>query len=229
MNPVRHILVVDDNPVDAKTIQIITERQGYQTTVIKDSHDVIPFLQKQVVDLVILDWQMPNLSGIEILKTIKSLETLQHLSVVMMSGRNELNHVKQAITGGANDYIIKPIDPLIAKSKIENILHQKFEWAFQSVPEANQARQGSLSQDISVLALSEIGVDISSGFQLAPNTKFLLRIPALTSLGVGEMPVRVCECRPSGPSTWIARCTFIGLREGELKQIRLILQTFKVN
>ena len=76
-------------------------------------------------DLVLIDFLMPNMSGIEFLQEVNKLENSKDLKVCMLSAKNSLKDVDEAFKYGACTYIIKTIDPYIILEKIRNIIQEK--------------------------------------------------------------------------------------------------------
>lgn len=225
----RNVFIVEDNPVDATVIKAIVEQLGHRATVFTNAHEAIAELEKQIVDLFILDWQLPHVSGFDFLRTLKHHDDWRKISIVMMSGKNEIKHVKMAIAEGADDYIIKPIDPMIAKTKVTNILQKRLDWVFHQVPAENPAQSGCLSQEIRVVSLCEVGVEILVNHNVAVGSILGLKIAGLGDADESEMQMRSYECAPApkNPGFWLVRGAFIGLRDGELKKIRLLINTFR--
>ncbi len=110
------ILLVEDNPADAHMLGTALEKTGtpVEITHLKDGVEAIAFLTKnqkasQSCDVVLLDLNLPRLSGFEVLEYIRSYEELKRLPVVIMSGSNNIEEIDRCYQLGANSYICKPI------------------------------------------------------------------------------------------------------------------------
>lgn len=117
------ILVVDDSAPNRALMAKILDALGYTNHV--DSPDGIDALKKLNSDpysLVLLDWNMPQMSGIDLLRTIKRSQTLRHVDVIMVTANGELDSVKAAISLGVTDYIIKPVAANALKEKIDRLM-----------------------------------------------------------------------------------------------------------
>lgn len=80
------------------------------------------------IDLVVLDWNMPRMSGFELLKTIKSNENYKHIPVIMCTTENEKEKIIKAIQAGANNYMVKPFTEQELTKKILDCLGLGYEY-----------------------------------------------------------------------------------------------------
>lgn len=117
-NPYR-VLIVDDNVVNVKVIDIRLKKKGVVTTCLTDSTKAIEFIKENKYDLILLDVIMPEVSGLEILKWIRENYSAMSLPVIMATAKVENQDLIEAMKVGANDYITKPIDFQIAWARIE--------------------------------------------------------------------------------------------------------------
>lgn len=116
------ILVVDDTPMIRNIIKDILMKLGYNN--IKDAENGIHALQKlkeEKFDLVFLDWNMPGMQGIDVLREMRKSETYKNTPVIMVTAEAEKEKVITAINEGVSDYIVKPFKPTTLKDKIENV------------------------------------------------------------------------------------------------------------
>ena len=72
-------------------------------------------------DVIILDWNMPVMSGIEFLEKLRQLENGTHPKVILCTTENDMAHLQRALNAGANEYIMKPFDSAIIHSKFKQI------------------------------------------------------------------------------------------------------------
>lgn len=107
-----HILIVDDVDSIRDLVKGTLSSTGFQNiTSAKDGYDALRLLKTEKIDLVICDWDMPNMNGMELLHNIRSDKRLKELPFIMLTGLGNSIEVKQAITAGVDDYIVKPIQP----------------------------------------------------------------------------------------------------------------------
>lgn len=117
------ILLVDDSFAMRRIEKNILGKIGY--TDIEEAGDGAEALAKLKAgkfDLVLMDWNMPNVTGFEALKTIKSMPELKSIPVVMITSEAEKSRVIEALQAGAAGYIVKPFDPDQLMQKISSMV-----------------------------------------------------------------------------------------------------------
>ncbi len=120
------ILVVDDAPMIRRILKNLLKEMEF--TDIEEAEDGMVALQKlkhQKFDFVITDWNMPNLTGIELVQEIRKDPDLKHLPVMMVTAEAKKENIILALKSGVNNYIVKPFTPENVKSKIEAIFTPK--------------------------------------------------------------------------------------------------------
>ncbi len=117
----KHILIVDDVVFNLKYAADVL-RDTYEISTVKSGEKALQFLQERIPDLILLDVNMPEMDGYEVMKCLKENEVFQDIPVVFLSaetdGKSELKGLKM----GAMDYIKKPFEPEIMRSRISTIL-----------------------------------------------------------------------------------------------------------
>lgn len=119
------ILVVDDNPTNCELLVRRLERRGFATVV---AHGGIPALEKidaLPLDLVLLDINMPDMDGVEVLERVRQTHDQSDLPIIMVSAHGESEGIADTINKGANDYITKPVDFPVAFARIKTQLDVK--------------------------------------------------------------------------------------------------------
>ncbi len=117
-----HILVVDDNEPNRDALSRLLRQQGFQATPAEDGAMALQLLAQARFDLVLLDVEMPGMSGFEVLSTLRAAESTATLPVIMVTARASGDDVVEALSLGANDYVTKPIDFQVALARIETHL-----------------------------------------------------------------------------------------------------------
>ncbi len=118
------ILIVDDFKTMRKIIRNLLKELGFSN--VKEAEDgsmALGILKAENFDLVISDWNMPRMEGIELLKKIRKTEQLEHLPVLMITAEDKREQVIEAAQHGINGYIVKPFNAATLKEKIERIFH----------------------------------------------------------------------------------------------------------
>jgi two-component system chemotaxis response regulator CheY len=111
-------LVVDDSTTIRLCMRKILMPQGFEIVEARNGREGLEVLRTQQVDLVLLDWNMPVLNGLELLRHIRSEPGTGSPCVMMVTTENDLNEVSQALETGANEYVMKPFTPEIILDKL---------------------------------------------------------------------------------------------------------------
>lgn len=114
-------LVVDDSRVVRKVARRIVEDLGFVCSEAEDGQQAYDACKQQMPDAILLDWNMPVMSGIEFLEKLRQMENGQSPKVVFCTTENDIAHIQRAIQAGANEYIMKPFDSEIIESKFSQI------------------------------------------------------------------------------------------------------------
>lgn len=121
------ILVAEDNPNARQLVHDILESLGYESVLAVDGPSAVAAAQSQIPDLIILDVNMPGMSGFEVCRIIKSDVKLAHIPVLMLTAQSD---VESRVTGlglGADDYIGKPFSPRELAARVEARIRAKSE------------------------------------------------------------------------------------------------------
>jgi two-component system chemotaxis response regulator CheY len=110
-------LVVDDSRVVRKVARRIAEELGFTCEEAEDGQKAVEACQASMPDAIILDWNMPNMNGLEFLETLRKMDNGDHPKVVFCTTENDMSYIQRAIQAGANEYIMKPFDSEIIQSK----------------------------------------------------------------------------------------------------------------
>ena len=117
------ILAVDDSPTMRRIIVNTLKRAGYTDIVeASDGKDALAKLKVDKINLVITDWNMPEMDGLTLVSTLRSMEEFKELPVLMVTTRSVKEDIVQALKAGVNNYIVKPFTPDTLKEKIELVL-----------------------------------------------------------------------------------------------------------
>ncbi len=117
------ILIVDDFATMRKVIRNLLKQGGYENVVeAEDGVAALKILQSQKVDFVISDWNMPNMSGLELLKAVRGSDELKELPFLMVTAEALKDNVVAAVKAGVSNYIVKPFTAEVLTEKIEKIV-----------------------------------------------------------------------------------------------------------
>ena len=122
MNPFTKILVVEDDPGSAKLVTYHLRMMGFKnTTEVSDGNSALEHLKKEKADLVIADWHMPNMNGLNLFRALREEELWQEIPFLMITVEKDHKKVQEAIQAGVRDYIVKPINVEKFKRKIHEL------------------------------------------------------------------------------------------------------------
>ena len=110
-----HILVVEDELEVANTVKMELDYEGYEVSVAYDGLTGLSTARKSEFDLILLDWMLPGLTGVEICRRLR--QTANQVPIIFITAQNEISDRVKGLDAGANDYLIKPfsIDELLAR------------------------------------------------------------------------------------------------------------------
>jgi two-component system chemotaxis response regulator CheY len=123
MNPNHRFLVVDDFAPMREIIRKVLQELGYEH--IQEANDgatALPMLQSAHFDMLITDWNMPKLAGIDLLRAVRADAKIKHLPVLIVTAEVKREQIIAATQAGVNGYIIKPFTPQALAEKVRKIL-----------------------------------------------------------------------------------------------------------
>ncbi len=119
------ILVVDDFSTMRRIIKNLLRDLGF--TNVEEADDgktALPILKQGRIDFLITDWNMPGMTGIDLLKTVRADPELSHIPVLMVTAEAKREQIIAAAQAGVNGYVIKPFTAVVLKEKIEKIFER---------------------------------------------------------------------------------------------------------
>jgi two-component system chemotaxis response regulator CheY len=117
----KYCLVVDDSRVIRKVACRILATLAFETEEAADGEDALKACRRKMPDAILLDWQMPNMNGIEFLRTLRGERNGSHPVVVFCTTENDVTHITEALGAGADEYIMKPFDRSIIEAKLAEV------------------------------------------------------------------------------------------------------------
>ncbi len=119
------LLVVDDNKVNRLLLGRGLEQQGHTVSFAENGLLALEMVRKQPFDIILLDIQMPEMDGYQVLELITSDLHLRDIPVIMTTAMEELDSVVKCIELGAEDYLTKPVNPVLLKARVNASLEKK--------------------------------------------------------------------------------------------------------
>lgn len=111
-------LVVDDSKVIRRVARRILEELNFSIEEAEDGRDAWEQCQRNLPDVVLLDWNMPVMNGLEFLRTLRGAALPRQPIVIFCTTENDLAHIRVAVDAGADEYIMKPFDRDIMEAKL---------------------------------------------------------------------------------------------------------------
>ncbi|MDP6475266.1 MAG: phosphate regulon transcriptional regulator PhoB [Alphaproteobacteria bacterium] len=119
-----YVLVVDDEADLLTLVRYNLERDGFEVGEAMDGEEAMLMIAERCPDLVLLDWMLPRLSGIEICRRIRRSAATQSLPIIMLTARGEESDRVRGLDCGADDYIVKPFSPSELAARMRAVLRR---------------------------------------------------------------------------------------------------------
>jgi sigma-B regulation protein RsbU (phosphoserine phosphatase) len=128
------ILIAEDDPISRKILQTILTKQGHDVTAAEDGLKALEALRKETPDILITDWMMPDLDGLQLSRQVRALDLPGYVYIILLTALTDKQRIIEGLDAGADDYVTKPYDKteLLARVragerviKLEQSLRQK--------------------------------------------------------------------------------------------------------
>lgn len=115
----RQVLIVDDERAIREMVCLALTSEGYQCLEASDAHKAEVMLREQQPDMILLDWMMPGVSGVEFARSLRRMDDTRHIPIIMLTAKVEEEDMIRGLESGADDYLTKPFSTreLIARIK----------------------------------------------------------------------------------------------------------------
>ena len=141
----RRILIVEDEQAIREMVMFALASAGYEAQEAADARQAELLLNSRLPDLLLLDWMLPGISGIEYARRLKKAELTRELPIIMLTARTEEEDKIQGLESGADDYITKPFSPRELVARIRAVL-----------------RRGGPAMEDEILRAGELALDLAS-------------------------------------------------------------------
>ncbi len=122
--PQIQVLVVEDEPAQREVLTYNLEAEGYAVRSAENGEEAMLLIDEAAPDLIILDWMMPLMSGIEVCRRVKTRPETRAIPVIMLSARSEEVDAVRGLDTGADDYVIKPYNLRELMARVRNQLRR---------------------------------------------------------------------------------------------------------
>lgn len=145
------ILVVDDNETNRDLLSAQLGRQGHDVTLAANGREALEIIARKPIDLILLDIVMPEMNGFEMLEHLRSDPTMEEIPIIVISALDTIANVVRCIQMGAEDYLLKPINSVLLKARINSCLEKK---RLIELSEALERR--NLKEEVQFIAESKV-------------------------------------------------------------------------
>jgi DNA-binding response OmpR family regulator len=121
MNKNISLLVIDDDAVTRQLLEKVLSVNGFDVYIAEDGPSGLELAEEHDLDIILLDWMMPGMDGIEVLKRLKGNQKTEHVPIFMLTGKDSRQDIDHALSLGIEDYIAKPFNP----SEIDDLIREK--------------------------------------------------------------------------------------------------------
>jgi len=119
-----HILVVEDEDALSTLLQYNLEKEGYQVSVAGDGEEAMMLAEEATPDMVLVDWMLPKLSGIEVCRRLRNRPETRNVPIIMLTARGEEADRIRGLDTGADDYIVKPFSMTELFARIRAVMRR---------------------------------------------------------------------------------------------------------
>lgn len=166
------ILIAEDEPAQMELLRYNMEAAGFRTVVATDGASALALAREELPDLIVLDWMLPEMSGIEVCRIIRSRPETRSLPVIMLTARGEENDRVRGLENGADDYLVKPFSQAELIARIRALLRR-------SRPALNdeQLSYGGIVMDVASHRVSRDNTPVQLGPTEFRMLRFLMERP----------------------------------------------------
>jgi two-component system phosphate regulon response regulator PhoB len=118
------ILIVEDEDALATLLQYNLEKEGYAVVVAEDGDEAMVSVDEKLPDLIVLDWMLPKVSGIEVCRRLRQRPETRNLPIIMLTARGEESDRIRGLDTGADDYVVKPVSMSELAARVRAVLRR---------------------------------------------------------------------------------------------------------
>ncbi|HEY8271506.1 MAG TPA: response regulator [Pseudobdellovibrionaceae bacterium] len=218
-----HILIVDDQQSVLLTLEALLKSEHHYVTACTNAIDAMEHLKQEPFDLVISDVVMSvGGTGLALLRTIRNQPQLARLPVILLTGKREKADVEKGIQAGADDYVVKPIDPSLLLEKVKNIVDKAQQGPSRFVEAAVKVK-AEFETKTEIISLSELGCTLQSNISATAGALIKVHSEVFKAIGIPMPTLRIVSTEelPSQDGQHKIVGNFVGWSERELTPLRL--------
>jgi two-component system phosphate regulon response regulator PhoB len=119
-----HVLVVEDEDALATLLQYNLDKEGYEVALAGDGEEALMMVDERLPDLIVLDWMLPKVSGIEVCRRLRSRAETRNIPIILLTARGEESDRIRGLDTGADDYVVKPFSMTELTARIRAVLRR---------------------------------------------------------------------------------------------------------
>ena len=119
-----YVLVVEDEDALATLLQYNLDKEGYEVALAQDGEEALMMVDERLPDLVVLDWMLPKVSGIEVCRRLRSRSETRNIPIILLTARGEETDRIRGLDTGADDYVVKPFSMSELTARIRAVLRR---------------------------------------------------------------------------------------------------------
>ncbi len=216
------IILVDDDRELLNIASALLVHAQFDVYACETAMEALEQIRKQDFDVVITDANMSPHTGYDLIRSIKTIPSYDMIPIAMLTGRREKRDVERAISAGAQDYIVKPLDPELFIKKVTELasLSEKHQ-RIAKYAEVDLDEVVTCELPMVVIGVTEHGILLESDHLLRKGTVLKLNSEFFSKLGAAVPQVRVMSCTTGEiEGTFEVRTSFEGMDERGLAKLR---------
>ncbi len=119
-----HVLVIEDEDALSALLQYNLDKEGYSVSIAADGEEGLVLIDERAPDLVVLDWMLPKVSGVEVCRRLRARPETRNLPIIMLTARGEETDRIRGLDTGADDYVVKPFSMSELAARIRAVLRR---------------------------------------------------------------------------------------------------------
>lgn len=220
------ILVVDDDPDILKLSERVLASAGHIVVTVEDVLRALDLMNYVEFDMVISDANMPHYSGFDLVQTLRKNPKFKDLSIAMLTGLRERKHIDRAVQAGVDDYIVKPIDPMILIEKVTALFNKKPPIDYPEILVSPEMGKVAMKITLTLESVSELGCKMVSDVPIRPGQVLDVEADFFKVLDAAPPPMKVLSADLNkSTGQWHLNLIFLGAREAFLQKVRRWMHT----
>lgn len=118
------VLIVEDEMDIGRLLYMQVKNMGYEAEHVSSGEEALALLNRNQYDLMLLDWMLPGLSGIEIAQLVRKMDSMKDIAILMLTAKSDPNNIVEGLEAGADDYLSKPFSTDILKARMGSLLRR---------------------------------------------------------------------------------------------------------